>query len=697
SAVSYNTIKWDMGDGNIINPGPTVTHLFSIAGNYTISMIVDKGACIDTIIKTIAIGASPADIILTGDTTLCAGTKTQLRTRGNLGFCWSPQTYLDNPNSPSPVTSTPVNITYYYTAEITGSNLIVNGDFSQGTAGFTSEYNLANPNLTEGEYFVGSNPSAWNASLSGCTDHTSGNGNMMLINGSPVYNVNVWKQTITVVPNTNYAFSTWVEALWPPNPAQLQFSINGKEAGSLISASLPTCTWTQFYTTWNSGNNTSASISLVNKNTAIQGNDFALDDISFSPISILKDSVVIKIETPSIKTNNDTIICAGKTVQLKTTGNAVTYKWSPAFSLSNPNIANPVATVTATTQYIVTATGASGCTAMDSVTISIDPLPVITKTRDTTICHDKTIQLNATGGNSYTWLPAGSLSNANIANPVASPVTNTTYYVTVTNNTNCINSDSVSIVVKQIPVFTISGDTSACLGKAVHITASGGDVYSWTPVHGLDNASYAVPSATPGFDLVYTVKIIESTCNDSASLSTRFTVFPLPVISATSSNDVTCSKPVTQLNATGGIKYLWQPATGLNDSTSAAPLSSPSATSKYIVWGTDANGCYNYDSVSVLVKNTGDLIVNLPNAFTPNGDGKNDCFGISRYAGLLQHAELSVYNRFGVRVFHTTNALNCWDGRYNGKLQDTGGFVYWLKASTFCGEIFKKGVVMLLH
>jgi gliding motility-associated-like protein len=98
-----------------------------------------------------------------------------------------------------------------------------------------------------------------------------------------------------------------------------------------------------------------------------------------------------------------------------------------------------------------------------------------------------------------------------------------------------------------------------------------------------------------------------------------------------------------------------------------------------------------------LVTKTGDLLVNLPNAFTPNDDGKNDCFGISRYAGLLQHVQLSVYDRWGLRVFYTTNVLNCWDGKYKGKLQDAGGFVYILRASTFCGEIFKKGMVMLLH
>jgi gliding motility-associated-like protein len=116
----------------------------------------------------------------------------------------------------------------------------------------------------------------------------------------------------------------------------------------------------------------------------------------------------------------------------------------------------------------------------------------------------------------------------------------------------------------------------------------------------------------------------------------------------------------------------------------------------YTVRGTDANGCSNYGSVTVKVTRKGDLLLFIPNAFSPNTDGKNDCFGVARYAGLLQQLEFSVYDRWGVRVFNTSNPLNCWDGRFKGKLQDAGGYVYVLKAATFCGTIFRKGVVMLL-
>lgn len=410
------------------------------------------------------------------------------------------------------------------------------------------------------------------------------------------------------------------------------------------------------------------------------------------------DSFTVAVQNISVKTNNDTAVCKLNPVLLNTSVGtaAVSYQWSPPTGLSDPSSANPVATPAATIQYIVTATDSKGCTGKDSVLIMVNPSPLIARTNDTTICHDKTIQLYASGGNTYSWLPSPTLSNINIPNPVASPATNTTYYITVTSSANCVSADSIKVAVTPLPMFEISSGLSVCKGSPVQLAATGGDVYAWDPADGLNNPNIATPVATPVESAVYTVKIIESTCKDSASLTTYLTVLSLPQVQATSSNDINCTKPVSQLNASGAFHYLWKPAAALNDSTIAAPLASPSVSTSYILKGTDLNGCVNYDTLSVLVTHAGDLLVNLPNAFTPNGDGKNDCFGISRYAGLLQHVQFSVYDRFGVRIFYTTNPLNCWDGRYKGTVQDAGGFAYVLQASTFCGEIFKKGVVMLL-
>ena len=685
---------WSFGDGTSSSGNLNPVHIYSAAGNYQIKYTVQNG-CNDTIVKMISINTLLQNIITTQDTTICFGSTKQLHTLPALNFCWSPSTFLDDPNSANPITSTPQNITYYFNAEITGNNIIANGDFSNGNTGFTSDYIYATPNITEGQYFVGPNPQAWNASLSNCKDHTTGTGNMLLVNGAPTPDVNVWKQTVTVTPNTNYAFSTWIQALWPPNPAQLQFSINGKTVGSLITASLPTCTWTQFYTTWNSGNNTSATISIVNKNTQIQGNDFALDDISFAPVFIKRDSVIITVDKPVIKTNKDTTVCLGTQVQLNTSG-ASTYIWAPVTGLSNPNISNPIATISSTSTYIVSGTTTNGCTAKDTVAITTYPKPLITKSNDTTLCKSSSVQLFVTGGVSFAWSPASGLSNPNIANPIASPSVTTNYFVTITDATTCAYKDSIKLTIKAPPVFSISPDQNVCTNDPKQLVASGGNSYLWQPSTFLNDPNISNPVSTPAATTTYSVKIKDNTCNDSTVLTTTLTVLPLPSIKASKSNDIDCTNNFSQLSATGGMQYIWQPGKDLNDNTSSNPIAKPLTTTLFIVQGSDNNGCKNTDTVTVNVGFGNNSGYFMPTAFTPNGDGINDCFGL-KYWGNVTELDFSIYNRFGERVFHSTNSANCWDGKYKGQLQETAAFVYIIKAKTTCGSVDKEGTVFLVR
>lgn len=687
---------WSFGDGGTATGTITTSHTYASQGTYLVKYSVSNGICTDTLFKTIDLSVTLADIISTADTTICLGATKQLLTAPALSFCWTPTTYLNNPNSPTPITSTPQNITYYYTAVVAGTNIINNGNFNAGNTGFTSQYVFANPNVTEGQYFVGPSPQAWNASLSPCTDHTTGNGNMLLVNGSPTPDLKVWTQTVTVTPNTNYAFSTWIQALWPPNPAQLQFSINGNTVGSMITATLPTCTWSQFYTTWNSGNNTSAIISIVNKNVLVTGNDFALDDISFAPVTIRRDSVKITVDTPSVVTNADTPICEGTSIQLNTTG-AITYSWTPATGLNNTGIPNPVATPTVTTQYIVTGTNSNGCVAKDSVWITVNPAPVVTTSNDTTICQAGSAQLFASGGASYSWSPAATLNNPSISNPVATPSANTLYYVTVTGANSCSKLDSVNVNVRAASTFAINAPNSICPNASVQLSASGGDLYSWTPAGSLNNPSISNPVASPASTTTYSVQITDTLCNNVSNLSTTITVRPSPVINAAKSNDIDCSVLQSQLSASGAATYSWTPAGTLNNPFSATPIATPLVTTQYTVTGTDAFGCVNNDTITVKVSaiNAGGYL--MPSAFTPNNDGKNDCYAI-KYWGTITQLEFSIFNRWGERVFYTTQPGQCWDGTYKGVPQDANVFIYMITAKTTCQpEVFRKGTFALIR
>src|SRR5206468_1850905 len=128
----------------------------------------------------------------------------------------------------------------------------------------------------------------------------------------------------------------------------------------------------------------------------------------------------------------------------------------------------------------------------------------------------------------------------------------------------CTYKDSVKVNVRPPAVFAVSPGASVCFGTPKQLYASGGDSYGWTPANDLNNPNISNPIATPGSSATYTVTIHESTCNETGVLSTTLIVLPLPDIRASSSNDLTCTVGVSQLNATGGITYLWTPSTGLD-------------------------------------------------------------------------------------------------------------------------------------
>ena len=424
-----------------------------------------------------------------------------------------------------------------------------------------------------------------------------------------------------------------------------------------------------------------------------------MDDISFAPVSIKRDSVKIIVDTPNITATGTTTVCPGTPAQLNASG-AATYSWTPATGLSNAAIPNPIATPSTSTAYTVSGTTIHGCvTQATPVNITILPKPVITKTKDSTICSGNPVQLFATGGTIYSWTPATTLDNPNIANPIATPTASVTkYYVTVTNSAvnNCTNKDSVMIILKPAPVFAVSAPAATCEGIAFQLNAVGGDQFLWAPAALVSNPAIANPVTNTNSTTSYAVTITESTCNISTTLSTTITVNPAPIVNAVKSNDIDCSNSTAALQASGAASYTWSPSTGLNSTTIANPVAKPVVSIQYIVKGDNAFGCSSYDTVDVAVTTNGKSGYYMPNSFTPNGDGINDCFGI-KYWGAVLEFQLIIYNRYGEKVFGTTDPNQCWNGLYKTKKPEPGNYVYYIKAKTACGNVEKKGNVILIR
>lgn len=205
----------------------------------------------------------------------------------------------------------------------------------------------------------------------------------------------------------------------------------------------------------------------------------------------------------------DVEICYGAGTRLQGVAvsyiGAVEFQWSPTTGLSNPHIADPIASPTTTTTYTLLVADGYGCVATDQVTVFVKPEPNIQVTGNTVVCTGGATQVFVSGGVSYSWFPTVGVSDPSAANPVITPTSTATYTVTVLSTNACTVQRSVTITVVD-PLFANAGaDVEICAGGSAQLQASGGVSYSWSPTTGLSNPSIANPIASPTETTVYTV------------------------------------------------------------------------------------------------------------------------------------------------------------------------------------------------
>ena len=295
----------------------------------------------------------------------------------------------------------------------------------------------------------------------------------------------------------------------------------------------------------------------------------------------------------------DKMICGGGTAQLVVNG-GVSWVWSPATGLDNPNSDIPKASPSETTIYTVTATDANGCTATAEVLVTVVNELKVYGGEDQTICAGQTATLDGQGGVQYQWSPTTGLSDPNIANPTANPTSTTTYTVTVTNPMGCTGTDQVTITVGgNLNVDATPGTINACPGETIQLGATGGTFYQWSPNTGLSNTNIADPTATPAVTTTYSVTVTDDNGCTGTTDMTIFVNTPSPVNAG--ADVTTCNGQNIQLNASGSSTYQWSPATGLSNPNISNPMASPATTTTYTVTGTDVNGCTSTDQVTVTV------------------------------------------------------------------------------------------------
>ncbi|MBK7306089.1 MAG: gliding motility-associated C-terminal domain-containing protein [Chitinophagaceae bacterium] len=220
--------------------------------------------------------------------------------------------------------------------------------------------------------------------------------------------------------------------------------------------------------------------------------------------------------------------------------------------------------------------------------------------------------------------------------------------------------------------------------------------YLWSPATYLSNATIINPLANPPQTTLYTLLVSDNRCGFDSIFTTLLTVVPAPVINASKSNDIDCAFKSATIFASGGNQYFWSPSTGLSNPNISSPVATPSNTQTYTVLVTDATGCTNTDTVTIFIKKAASLARYMPNAFTPDGNGLNDCYGLKNWM-YIQKLQFYIFNRYGEQVFATSNPNNCWNGTYKGKPALAGTYVYVIKAQTNCGEEEQKGSFLLIR
>jgi hypothetical protein len=294
---------------------------------------------------------------------------------------------------------------------------------------------------------------------------------------------------------------------------------------------------------------------------------------------------------------NDTSICLGQSIQLTATSTGGSFQWysvsgDPISSLSCSTCANPIATPSVTTTYAVSSTSGSGCVDFDTVTVTVNSIPTPTVYNDgpLSFCIGDSVHLYTDSYSAYSW------SNGD-TDSVTTALTTGTYTVTITDMNGCQASANASVTNFSLPNVSAGADQTICPENTAQLNATGATSYVWDVDPTLSQLLIPNPIANPTINTTYTVTGTDGN-GCSASDQVTISLFTSPVVDAGSPTTI-CVGDSTQLSASGTISYVWDANPTLSNVNISNPWAYPTSQTKYIVTGTDGNGCTARDSVTI--------------------------------------------------------------------------------------------------
>ncbi|HRO05689.1 MAG TPA: gliding motility-associated C-terminal domain-containing protein [Ferruginibacter sp.] len=388
-------------------------------------------------------------------------------------------------------------------------------------------------------------------------------------------------------------------------------------------------------------------------------------------------------------------------------GGTAPYTYSVDNGGSYPFQSSPSFNVATGNYTLVTVKDDNGCTAT-AAPVFVDEIDnmFLELGADTTICEGSSVTFNPQTNNEtsvFNWTPNVALNDNTIKNATASPVDTTKYFLTAQWGA-CSRTDSITINVKWKPIPDAGpAQVRICLNDSTLISGtvshtSGPVTLTWSPASLVRDPNAATTMAIPQGTQLYTLTATDDYgCN--FSVTDTILVIMQPAVPAYAGGDTLLIVNQAQnLMGSGGELYQWStPSSGVQivNPTSQSPTVYLANDARFFLKVTDIAGCVGYDTVYVQVYQGPDYLV--PNAFTPNGDGLNDVFRAIP-VGMTTPEYFRIFNRYGQVVFETNQYMKGWDGRYKGKLQQTGTYVWILKGKDKNGRtIEQKGTVLLIN
>ncbi|MCL2326916.1 MAG: gliding motility-associated C-terminal domain-containing protein [Bacteroidetes bacterium] len=634
--------EWYVDDSSILSTDEHFTHIFPEPGEYEIKLIVrDVSSCnlVDSISKKLIITEQIAYDVLPAKY-ICAGETIEIgipnEYNPNYTYTWKPSEGLSTPDRPQ-TNATPGETTDY---ELTVASNWCKTIYTQTVNVFKNDYHILELKVTQ-------NGEERNPVCSG-----------------DWYTVTAY----TSAPTRRYIWSTSPTFNPVINPDFSQSSITFMPTGKVTYYVRTFSEYCNFQT---------------------------------------EAMVEVNVSFNDVKAFGETFICKGDVVEIGVENlypaNSMTYSWSPQhFIVSGVQSATPLVKPGVSTNFVVHARNQDGCVKIDTVHVAVNDLEMLTVVNTPISCFGETdaaLEVSHVGGTApYTYL-----WNDGSSNPAKQNLGEGVYSITITDGLDCVVTETFEIIepqpleLKNIAAANVNCE-NACNGS-IQLTIEGGTKpYSvqWSN----EQNTQDLYNLCPG---IYTAEITDA--HNCAAITTQEITITvenkLPLLDATADKYIVYKGQKVQLSALPtpqeGVSYMWTPMIWIENAYSAHATVTPPHSYTYVVHATDSYGCTNTDTVHLQVVDwdcTKEFIF-VPTAFTPNNDGVNDIFEIK--SGAITELEFAIFDRWGEKIFETTDLHAQWDGKYKGKPLEPQVLVYYIYARCLDNREFRdKGNITII-